>query len=100
MVLNLEKKFSKAILFGSDTKVSQGDRVTQTNSLVSVGVNTSLLGRVLYGLGNTIDGGRSLKFKKKFPVYVKAPGIISIKSVHQPMPTGIKIIYSMLPIGN
>jgi F-type H+/Na+-transporting ATPase subunit alpha len=100
MVLNLESKFSKAILFGLDRLVSEGDDVVQTDSLVSVGVNTSLLGRVVDGLGNPIDGGESLNFSNYYPVDVKAPGIISRKSVHEPMPTGIKIIDSMLPIGN
>jgi len=100
MVLNLESKVSKAILFGLDSSVSQNDSVIQTDSLVSVGVDTSLLGRVIDGLGNPIDGKESLDFKEYFPVDVKAPGIISRKSVHEPMPTGIKIIDSMLPIGN
>jgi len=100
MVLNLESKVSKAILFGLDSTVSQNDSVIQTDSLVSVGVDTSLLGRVIDGLGNPIDGKESLDFKEYFPVDVKAPGIISRKSVHEPMPTGIKIIDSMLPIGN
>jgi F-type H+-transporting ATPase subunit alpha len=102
MILNLESKISKGILFGVDTLVAEGDDVIQTNALVSVGVNTSLLGRVVDGLGNPIDGGESLSFTEYdyYPVDIKAPGIISRKSVHEPMPTGIKIIDSMLPIGN
>jgi len=100
MILNLETKVSKGILFGTDNLVSEGDFVTQTNSLVSVGINTSLLGRVVDALGNPIDGKGALPVTEFFPVDVKAPGIISRKSVHEPMPTGIKIIDSMLPIGN
>jgi len=100
MILNLETKVSKGILFGTDNLVSEGDFVVQTNSLVSVGINTSLLGRVVDALGNSIDGKGELPVTEFFPVDVKAPGIISRKSVHEPMPTGIKIIDSMLPIGN
>lgn len=82
MILNLESKVSKGILFGTDNLVSEGDFVVQTNSLVSVGVNTSLLGRVVDALGNPIDGKGALPVTEFFPVDVKAPGIISRKSVH------------------
>jgi len=59
------------------------------------------LGRVLDGLGNFIDeGDDDIEFEEFYDIDVKAPGIISRKSVHEPMPTGIKIIDSMLPIGN
>jgi len=100
MVLNLEEKLSKAVLFGSDSSASEGDIVTQANSLMEVGVNTALLGRVVDSLGNAIDGGEDLNFDEFYNVDVKAPGIISRKSVHESMPTGIKTIDSMLPIGN
>jgi F-type H+-transporting ATPase subunit alpha len=100
LVLNLEEKTSKAIIFGNDTSVGEGDIVTQAKSLVRIGVNSSLFGRVVDSLGNTIDGGSELIFNKYYNIDVKAPGIISRKSVHEPMPTGIKVIDSMLPIGN
>jgi len=100
MILNLERKFSKAVLFASDTLVSEGDVVIQANSLTQIGVNTSLLGRVIDALGNSIDGLENLTFTEFRNIDVKAPGIISRKSVHESMPTGIKIIDSMLPIGN
>lgn len=100
MVLNLEQRVSKAILFGSDRLVVEGDLVSQANSLVQVGVNTGLFGRVVDGLGNIIDGGKDLIFDKFYNIDVKAPGIISRTSVHESMPTGLKIIDSMLPIGN
>jgi len=100
MILNLEEKFSKGILFGNDNVVSAGDIVTQANSLIQIGVGTELLGRVIDGLGNTIDGNKTLNFKEFRTIDIKAPGIISRKSVHESMPTGIKTIDSMLPIGN
>ena len=100
MVLNLEEKVSKAILFGSDRFVGEGDLVIQANALVRVGVNTGLLGRVVDGLGNTIDMREELAFDTYYDIDVKAPGIISRKSVHESLPTGIKVIDSMLPIGN
>jgi proton translocating ATP synthase F1 alpha subunit len=100
MVLNLEEKLSKGILFGNDSLVSEGDTVVQADSLMQIGVNTGLLGRVVDSLGNMIDGGEDLNFNEFYAVDIKAPGIISRKSVHESMPTGIKTIDSMLPIGN
>jgi len=100
MILNLEKKLSRAVLFGTDRSVSAGDIVTQVNSLTQIGTSTSLLGRVIDSLGNQIDGGEELIFEEFRAIDIKAPGIISRKSVHESMPTGIKIIDSMLPIGN
>jgi len=100
MVLNLELKTCKGILFGADHLVGEGDIVTLGDDLVTVGVNSGLLGRVVDSLGNTIDDEENITFDEYFPVDIKAPGIISRKSVNEPMPTGIKIIDSMLPIGN
>jgi F-type H+-transporting ATPase subunit alpha len=100
MVLNLEEKVSKGILFGSDSLVEEGDSVLPANSLVRVGVNSGLFGRVVDSLGNAIDGGEDLHFTDFYDIDVKAPGIISRKSVHESLPTGIKVIDSMLPIGN
>jgi F-type H+-transporting ATPase subunit alpha len=68
---------------------------------IAIGVDGSLVGRIIYPLGNPLDGLSDFsEFSELFPVYIKAPGIIPRKSVHEPMPTGIKIIDSMLPIGN
>jgi len=100
LILNLEEKVAKAILLVEDTKVNVGEIVTLSNKLVSIGVGGGLLGRVVDGLGNFIDGKKRFEFANHYPVDVKAPGIISRRSVHQPMPTGIKMIDSMLPIGN
>jgi len=100
MILNLETKISKGILFGRDDLVLEGDIVVQANALVSVGVNSGLFGRAVDSLGNIIDGGSNIPFQNYYPVDVKAPGIISRKPVHESLPTGIKIIDSMLPIGN
>jgi len=100
MVLNLENKMSKAILFGSDRKVSEGDIVTQANTLIKVGVSTGLFGRVVDSLGNLIDGKQEVIFNQYYNIDVKAPGIVSRQSVHESLPTGIKVIDSMLPIGN
>jgi len=82
LVLNLEAKSSKAIILGSDSSVSEGDVVTQANMPVRVGVNTSLFGRVVDGLGNKIDGQEDFIFDQLYDIDVKAPGIVARQPVH------------------
>jgi F-type H+-transporting ATPase subunit alpha len=101
MVLNLESRISKAVIFGEDSSVNEGDEVYGTKMPIAIGVDGSLVGRIIDPLGNPLDGLEEFSpFDELFPIDIKAPGIIPRKSVHEPMPTGIKIIDSMLPIGN
>ena len=58
-----------------------------------------MLGRVVNALGQAIDGGEPIKSDKFRPVERVAPGVMTRKSVHQPIQTGLKIIDSMIPIG-
>jgi len=63
-------------------------------------VGKKLLGRVVDGLGNPIDGKKELDKKlERRRVEVKAPGIIPRQSVNQPMQTGLKALDTLIPIG-
>ncbi len=99
MALNLETDNVGVVIFGSDQEVSEGDQVRRTHAIVDVPVGKELLGRVVDGLGNPIDGKGPIKTENRRLVELKAPGIISRKSVHEPMQTGIKAIDSLVPIG-
>ncbi|MEL0124042.1 MAG: F0F1 ATP synthase subunit alpha [Alphaproteobacteria bacterium] len=99
MALNLEDDNVGIVIFGSDKSIKEGDIVKRTNSIVEVPSGKGLLGRVVDGLGNPIDGKGPLKDVKFTRAEVKAPGIIPRKSVHEPMQTGIKAIDSLIPIG-
>ena len=99
MALNLEVDNVGVVLFGDDRGVKEGDTVKRTGSIVDVPAGKGLLGRVVDGLGNPIDGKGPLKDVERTRVEVKAPGIIPRKSVHEPMQTGIKSIDSLIPIG-
>jgi F-type H+-transporting ATPase subunit alpha len=99
MVLNLETDNVGIVIFGADTSVGEGDTVKRTGKIVEVGVGKELLGRVVDGLGNPIDGKGPLNCKSKSRIEVKAPGIIDRKSVHEPVQTGIKAIDSLIPVG-
>ena len=99
MALNLEDDNVGVVIFGSDKSIKEGDIVKRTKSIVEVPTGKSLLGRVVDGLGNPIDGKGPLKDIEMRRAELKAPGIIPRKSVHEPMQTGIKAIDSLIPIG-
>ena len=99
MVLNLEQDNVGIVIFGSDRKIKEGSTVERSNFIVEVPIGRGLLGRVVNGLGLPIDGLGELIFEKKARVEIKAPGIISRKSVHEPMQTGLKVVDGLVPIG-
>jgi F-type H+-transporting ATPase subunit alpha len=99
MALNLETDNVGIVIFGDDKAVREGDTVSRTGSIVDVPVGKGLLGRVVDGLGNPIDGKGPIQSATRTRVEVKAPGIIPRKSVHEPMQTGIKAIDALIPIG-
>ena len=99
MALNLENDNVGVVIFGDDREIKEGDTVKRTKSIVDVPVGKELLGRVVDGLGNPIDGKGNLSASKRKRVEVKAPGIIPRQSVNEPMQTGLKAIDSLIPIG-
>jgi F-type H+-transporting ATPase subunit alpha len=100
MALNLESDNVGIVVFGDDRKIKEGSTVKRTGSIVDVPVGKELLGRVLDGLGNPIDGKGNLSEKiVRKRVEVKAPGIIPRQSVSEPMQTGLKAIDTLIPVG-
>jgi len=99
MALNLEVDNVGVVIFGDDRGIKEGDTVKRTGRIVDVPVGKGLLGRVVDGLGNPIDGKGPIEFAERARVDVKAPGIIPRKSVHEPMQTGLKAIDALIPIG-
>jgi F-type H+-transporting ATPase subunit alpha len=99
MALNLETDNVGVVIFGDDRAIREGDTVSRTGSIVDVPAGLGLLGRVVDGLGNPIDGKGPLVNVERMRVEVKAPGIIPRKSVHEPMQTGLKAIDALIPIG-
>ena len=100
MALNLESENVGVVIFGDDRKIKEGDTVKRTNSIVDAPVGKELLGRVVDGLGNPIDGKGALSSKiQRKRVEVKAPGIIPRQSVSEPMQTGLKSIDTLIPVG-
>ena len=99
MALNLEADNVGVVVFGDDRNIKEGDIVKRTGNIVEVPTGKGLLGRVVDGLGNPIDGKGPLKDVTMSRVEVKAPGIIPRQSVSEPMQTGLKAIDALVPIG-
>jgi len=99
MALNLEADNVGVVIFGSDSEIREGDVVKRTGTIVDVPVGKQLLGRVVDGLGNPIDGKGPLKTTQRSRVEVKAPGIIPRQSVSEPVQTGLKALDALVPVG-
>ncbi|NQX80291.1 MAG: F0F1 ATP synthase subunit alpha, partial [Hyphomicrobiaceae bacterium] len=99
MALNLEADNVGVVIFGDDRSIQEGATVKRSGAIVEVPVGMGLLGRVVDGLGNPIDGKGPIDSKEKRRVDVKAPGILPRKSVHEPMATGLKAVDALIPIG-
>ncbi|WP_129791149.1 F0F1 ATP synthase subunit alpha [Sphingosinicella sp. CPCC 101087] len=99
MALNLEADNVGVVIFGSDVEITEGSTVRRTQTIVDVPVGKGLLGRVVDGLGNPIDGKGPIEATERRRVEVKAPGIIPRKSVHEPVQTGLKALDALVPIG-
>jgi len=99
LALNLERDSVGAVVLGEYTHLSEGDWVRCTGRVLEVPVGESLLGRVVDSLGNPIDGKGPIEATATSPIEKVAPGVISRKSVDQPVQTGLKAIDSMVPVG-
>jgi F-type H+-transporting ATPase subunit alpha len=99
MVLNLEEDNVGIAVMGETTHVKEGDLVRRTGRIIQVPVGEGLIGRVVDGLGNPIDGKGPIDSSESRLVELKAPGIVQRKSVFEPLHTGIKAIDAMTPIG-
>jgi F-type H+/Na+-transporting ATPase subunit alpha len=99
MVLNLEEDNVGAVLLGRDDNIKEGDEVKRTGRIMEVPIGPEMVGRVVDGIGQPIDGKGPIKTEKFGPIERVAPGVIDRKSVHEPMQTGIKSIDGMIPIG-
>ena len=88
-----------SILFGRDTDIKEGTKVTRTGKKAGVPVGNKYVGRVVNALGAPIDGKGEIEADDYRPIEQEAPGIIDRKSVSVPMETGILSIDAMFPIG-
>jgi len=99
MALNLEADSVGIVVFGSDVDVKEGNIVKRSGAIMDVPIGMGVLGRVMDGLGNPIDGQGPLATTERRRVEVKAPGIMPRQSVCEPMMTGLKAVDVLVPVG-
>ena len=99
MVQDIRSNSMGCILFGSDSGIREGTRVTRTGRQAGIPVGEGFIGRIVNALGAPVDGKGEIREEEYRPVEYPAPGIIARKSVTVPMETGILSIDSMFPIG-
>ncbi|MBN4077445.1 F0F1 ATP synthase subunit alpha [Sulfobacillus acidophilus] len=99
LILNLDEDSVGVAIMGSDVNIREGDTVKRTKRIADVTVGNAVLGRVLNGLGEPIDGKGAISSGETRRIETKAPGIIAREPVSEPLQTGIKAIDAMIPIG-
>jgi F-type H+/Na+-transporting ATPase subunit alpha len=99
MAQNLEANNVGIIILGPFTEIKEGDEVRRTGRIMEVPVGEGLIGRVVNSLGQPVDGMGPINTSKTRPIEAVAPGVMSRKSVHEPLQTGIKAIDALVPIG-
>ncbi len=99
MVMNLDEDSVGAVLLGSEGTIKEGDEVKRTGRIIEVPVGDELLGRVVNPLGQPIDGQGAIHSNKTRPIERVASGVMTRKSVDQPVQTGITSIDAIIPIG-
>src|SRR5579863_8664962 len=99
IALNLEEDQVGTVLLGEYQEIKEGDEVRRTGRIMSVPVGEALVGRVVDGLGQPIDGKGPIATSETRPIEAIAPGVVDRRSVKEPLQTGIKAIDSMIPIG-
>ena len=99
MVQDIKRDQVGCIIFGKDTEIKEGTKVTRTKKKAGIPVGDTYLGRIINALGAPIDGKGEIKADDYRAIEQEAPGIVDRQSVKQPMETGILAIDSMFPIG-
>jgi len=99
LALSLDRDHVGCILLGPDEGVKAGDMVRSTGKLIQVPVGKPLLGRVVNALGQPIDGKGPIAAHKYRFIESEAPGIVARAPISEPLPTGLKVIDSVIPIG-
>ncbi len=99
LALNLDVREIGVVILGEFTGIEEGQEVHRTGEVLSVAVGDGYLGRVVDPLGTPIDGMGEITTEARRALELQAPGVMSRKSVHEPLQTGLKAIDAMIPIG-
>ena len=99
LVLNLEEDNVGVVILGDYKEIKEGTKVKTTGRIASVPVGTGLIGRIIDPTGVALDGKGNMEYTKTRAIERVAPGIVTRKSVHEPLQTGLTAIDALTPIG-
>ena len=99
ITMNLDEDNVGVVILGDYTKIKEGMTVKTTGRIASVPVGDGLIGRIINPTGKPIDGKGEIEYSKTRPIERVAPGIVTRRSVHQPLQTGLTAIDALTPIG-
>jgi F-type H+-transporting ATPase subunit alpha len=99
IALNLELRNVGVVLIGEGRNVSEGSSVSSTGKIAQVSVGNDFLGRIVNALAIPIDGLRDITSAENRLIEAPAPGIISRRSVHEPLQTGLVSVDAIIPVG-
>ena len=99
VAMNLEEHYVGIVILSGFSTIAEGMTAQGTGKILEVPVGEALLGRVVDSLGNPIDGKGEIGAKEYYPAERVATGVMSRKSVHEPLATGIKAVDALVPIG-
>lgn len=99
LVMNLEQDTTYALVLQSSSELKEGLMVEALNKTLSIDVSDKLIGRILNPLGHAIDGKEEVKAEEHYPLEKIAPGVMTRKSVHEPVQTGIIAVDALIPVG-
>jgi len=99
VAMNLEEHFVGVVVLSGFSTIQEGMVATASGKILEIPVGEGLLGRVVDPLGNPVDGLGPIQAKEYYPAERVATGVMSRKSVHEPLATGLKAIDALVPIG-
>ena len=99
VAMNLEEHFVGVVVLSGFSTIHEGMVATVSGKILEIPVGKNLLGRVVDPLGNPIDGLGEIQATEYYPSERVATGVMSRKSVHEPLATGLKAIDALVPIG-
>lgn len=99
VALNLEEGMVGIMVMGEYRELREGMKVKATGNILEIPVGEAYVGRVVDPLGQPKDGKGPIESSESYPMERIAPGVMTRKSVHQPVQTGIKSIDAMVPVG-
>ena len=99
IAMNLDENNVGVVILGDYLNIKEGTVVKTTGRIASVPVGDGLIGRIIDPTGKPIDGKGDYKYEKTRPIERVAPGIVTRRSVYQPLQTGLTAIDALTPIG-